>query len=239
MKSTEENAIVEPLGIDPRSPEPILDQALKTALDDEYRAYETYTSIIETFGAKPPFASIVEAEKRHQNALLELFAAHQITPIENRWQGAIAVPQTLHEAYALGVEAEIANIAMYDTLLAYTQNYPDVQDVFYRLQAASYNHHLAAFSSHLNGQNESQTTTMENANVKETVLPSMEKMSEQMNEWSALAAKAANGQMSHEEMLKLLSGTNLSFIAGALIGAIGAGVLGAMTHKNEDEIIKE
>lgn len=238
MKSIEETATLEPLGIDPRSSEPILDQALKTALDDEYRAYETYMYVIETFGAKPPFASIVEAEKRHQNALLELFAAHQITPIENRWQGMTQAPQTLQEAYALGVEAEIANIAMYDTLLSYTQHYPDVQEVFYRLQAASYNHHLPAFSSHLQPQENAMQTAKTTLN-DEATLASMEKLSEHVNEWSTLATKMANGQMSQEEMLKLLNSTNLSFIAGALIGAVGAGVLGAMTQKNEDKTIKE
>ncbi|AFL68890.1 ferritin-like domain-containing protein [Sulfurospirillum barnesii] len=234
MEEIEHKETLAPLGVDPRAPEPILHQALKTALDDEYRAYEAYMRVIETFGAKPPFASIIEAEKRHQTALLELFECHGIVPIENRWVGQMDAPKSLQEAYAMGVEAEISNIAMYDTLLSYTQNYPDVQEVFFRLQAASYNNHLPVFQAHLEGV-ASKAVPNASTPMMENALPSMEKMSEQMSEWSAMAGKLASGQMSQEEMLKLLSGTNFSFIAGALLGAIGAGVVGSMSQKNEEQ----
>lgn len=228
MKSTEESMKVEPLGVNPRLEEPILSQALKTALDDEYRAYESYMMVMETFGAQAPFASIVEAEKRHQKALLELFAQHNIPPIENRWIGNIEAPKSLHEAYVMGFEAEVANVAMYDTLLSYTQNYPEVQEVFFRLQAASYNNHLPVFQAHL----EAKPHPEESAS-KVDATASMEKMSEQLGEWSSMVNRLASGEMRQDEMMKLLSGTNMSFIAGALIGAIGAGVLGAMSQKDE------
>lgn len=42
-----------PSTINPRSNEPILTQALKMALDDEFHAYEAYISVIEKFGHKP------------------------------------------------------------------------------------------------------------------------------------------------------------------------------------------
>jgi hypothetical protein len=115
---------------------------------------------------------------------------------------------------------------MYDTLLAYTGNYPDVQDVFYRLQAASYNNHLPAFQSHLNPN--VQMPSPEHANQN------LDGMIEQMNELSALAGKFSNGQMAQEDILKLLSGPNASFLVGALIGVVGASVLGKMTN-NEDK----
>ncbi len=37
-------------------------------------------------------------------------------------------------------------------------------------------------------------------------------------------------------MLKLLSNTNLSFIGGALLGAVGAGVLSQMTKEKSEDI---
>ena len=37
MNVTENTQVLIPYGIDPRAQEPILDQALKTALDDEYK----------------------------------------------------------------------------------------------------------------------------------------------------------------------------------------------------------
>lgn len=219
-----------PSTINPRSNEPILHQVLKIALDDEFHAYEAYISVIEKFGARTPFTNIVEAEQRHQKALIALFEAHEVPMIENRWVGAVQVPQSLEEAYMMGVNAEVANIQMYDTLLAYTGNYPDVQDVFYRLQAASYNNHLPAFQSHLNPN--VQVPLPENANQN------LDGMIEQMNELSALAGKFTSGQMAQEDILKLLSGQNASFLVGALIGAVGASVLGKMTN-HEDESTKE
>ena len=219
-----------PSTINPRSNEPILHQVLKIALDDEFHAYEAYISVIEKFGARTPFTNIVEAEQRHQKALIALFEAHEVPMIENRWVGAVQVPQSLEEAYVMGVNAEVANIQMYDTLLAYTGNYPDVQDVFYRLQAASYNNHLPAFQSHLNPN--VQMPLPENANQN------LDGMIEQMNELSALAGKFTSGQMAQEDILKLLSGQNASFLVGALIGAVGASVLGKMTN-HEDESTKE
>ncbi len=215
-----------PSTINPRSNEPILHQVLKIALDDEFHAYEAYISVIEKFGARTPFTNIVEAEQRHQKALIALFETHEVPMIENRWVGAVQVPQSLEEAYVMGVNAEVANIQMYDTLLAYTGNYPDVQDVFYRLQAASYNNHLPAFQSHLNPN--VQMPLPENANQN------LDGMIEQMNELSALAGKFSNGQMAQEDILKLLSGPNASFLVGALIGVVGASVLGKMTN-NEDK----
>ncbi len=217
--------------INPRSPEPILHQALKIALDDEFHAREAYITVIETFGPQSPFTNIVEAEQRHQKALIALFKTYEVPLIENRWIDAIEAPKCLQEAYLMGVNAEIENIQMYDTLLSYTGNYPDVQEVFYRLQAASYNNHLPAFQSHLNTQ-EAQTPLP-------PTIQSMDKMNEHITQWSELVHKVANGEMGQEEMFKLLSGTNLSFIAGALLGAVGAGVLGAMTQKNEEETTKE
>ena len=219
-----------PLTINPRSNEPILHQVLKIALDDEFHAYEAYIGVIEKFGALTPFTNIVEAEQRHQKALIALFEAHDVPMIENRWVGVVQVPQSLEEAYVMGVNAEVANIQMYDTLLAYTGNYPDVQDVFYRLQAASYNNHLPAFQSHLNPN--VQMPSPENANQN------LGGMIEQMNELSALAGKFTSGQMAQEDILKLLSGQNASFLVGALIGAVGASVLGKMTN-HEDESTKE
>lgn len=133
----------------------------------------------------------------------------------------------------MGVNAEVANIQMYDMLLAYMGNHPDVQDVFYRLQAASFNNHLPAFQSHLN-PNLSTMPTDFNENVEQN----LDGMINQMNEMSALASKFANGQIAQEDILKLLSGSNASFMVGALVGAVGAGVLGKMMQ-DKDENMKE
>lgn len=218
-----------PERINPRSNEPILHQALKIALDDEFRAYEAYTSVIEKFGAQTPFTNIVEAEQRHQKALIELFEKHDIAMIENRWLGAIESPNSLQEAYSMGVNAEIENIQMYDMLLAYVGNYPDVQDVFYQLQAASFNNHLPAFQSHLEPVFQQAKPTLQNADATLAGL----------NEMSELIGKFSKGEMAPEDMMKIFSGTNASFIVGALVGALGAGVLNSVMKNKESTESKE
>jgi hypothetical protein len=211
-----------PSTINPRLEEPILHQALKMALDDEFHAREAYIRVIETLGAKTPFTTIAASEQNHQEELIKLFEKYQVPIIENRWIGVIEVPKTLHEAYAMGVNAEIANIQLYDTLLAYTGNFPDVQDVFYRLQAASYNHHLPAFQAHL-APAEAKASATQNA---EASLVSIREM-------SALVGKFSKGEMAPEDVMKLLSGTNASFLIGALVGALGAGVMSRVMQEQK------
>lgn len=48
-------------------------EALRDALDDEYKARATYQSVIDKFGPVRPFVNIIEAEERHASALLRLF----------------------------------------------------------------------------------------------------------------------------------------------------------------------
>jgi hypothetical protein len=82
------------------------------------------------------------AEQTHIDLLLPLFEAYGISVPE--FDVDVVVPVTLEEAYQLGVEAEIANIALYQAFL--DQDLPDdVRTVFEQLVEAS-NHHLAAFS---------------------------------------------------------------------------------------------
>jgi len=52
----------------------------------------------------------------------------------------------LTAACQAGVDAEIADAALYDELLKVTDN-PDVMQVFKNLQAASLNNHLPAFEA--------------------------------------------------------------------------------------------
>lgn len=122
--------------------------ALHEALDDEYRARAAYSAIIERFGPVRPFVNIVVSEDRHAAALEQLL--HQAgAPIPaDRWSGAITPPASLREAYALGVQAEIDNHAMYGRLRGMTSE-PEVLRVFDNLASASQDNHLTAFQRHL------------------------------------------------------------------------------------------
>lgn len=123
-----------------------LEIALNEALQDEYKACETYRLVMQKFGAVRPFINIMGAEQRHIQALLPLFRKYQIPIPINQWnERNISIPNTLHEACLMGVQAEIENGEMYHKLLELSAGYPDVQSVFRNLQRASQENHLRAF----------------------------------------------------------------------------------------------
>lgn len=209
-----------------------LEEALQRAFDDELKAYATYSTVVETYGAVFPFVNIVQAEQTHQNALIAVAEARDITLVRNEPE-SITLPKTVQECCELGVAAEIQNIQLYDELLLSVSEYPEVQDLFYRLQAASYNKHLPAFRKCvISYATPSRNEAMANP------MAALESMMGQWGEFSQMAQKIAKGEVSQEEIAQLLN-SNFSFIAGALLGVVGASVLGGMIQpedqKNEQE----
>lgn len=128
-----------------------LEDMLTAALLDEYLAQATYEQIINTYGEVKPFTNIVLAEQQHINLLLPLFETYGISVPENQAASQVVLPDSIASALATGVEAEKANIAMYEAFLAQDNLNDDVRSVFELLKTAS-EHHLAAFSKdRLNG----------------------------------------------------------------------------------------
>lgn len=126
------------------SPTEIEIQVLNEALDDEYHAWATYDQVIADFGDAPPFGNIREAEARHIEALVTLFARYGLAVPENPWPGKVVRYACLQAACEAGVTAEIANGEMYERLLGSSLR-PDIVTVLRNLQAASQQRHLAAF----------------------------------------------------------------------------------------------
>ena len=114
------------------------------ALDDEYKAWSVYDQVIDDFGNVRPFTNIQRAEEKHIAALVNLFEAYDLEVPENEWAGNVPSYDTLNDAYAAGVQAEIDNAALYDQLFDMTEN-PDIVRVFTSLQQASLTKHLPAF----------------------------------------------------------------------------------------------
>ncbi len=123
-----------------------LEDMLTYAILDEYLAKAEYEAIIDTFGEVMPFVRIVEAEQTHIELLLPLFEAYDIEVPENNAVDFIVIPESITSALATGVEAEEANIAMYQLFLAQDNLSDDVRTVFEYLVNASENH-LQAFSN--------------------------------------------------------------------------------------------
>jgi hypothetical protein len=119
-------------------------EALGLALNDEYRAWATYDQVIIDLGAIPPFTKIVPAEQTHIDALVALFVRYGLEVPPNPWPGNVPTFETRPAACAGGVEAETANVALYDQLLGQVEH-PSIIRVFTKLQLASLTKHLPAF----------------------------------------------------------------------------------------------
>ena len=120
--------------------------ALNQAINDEYKAYSTYESVIKKLGNVRPFSMIIRAEEQHISALKSIYDKYGLTVPENTLAKKITAPSTLSQACQTGVDAEIANAALYrDKLLPAVTDYPDITQVFENLMNASQQKHLPAF----------------------------------------------------------------------------------------------
>ena len=123
-----------------------LEEALRAALDDEYHARATYRAVLDAFGEARPFINIVESEERHIQALKRQCEKHGIAVPSDKWAGRVSAPESLERACEDAVKAERENAALYEKLIEAASDYPDVQETFRRLQAASQERHLPAFA---------------------------------------------------------------------------------------------
>lgn len=123
-----------------------LAQALVDAIQDEYHAEEVYQGVLTDFGEVAPFSNIIGAEERHSSAIARLFESRGWDVPASNWNAA-NVPhfESIAEACQTGVSAEIANVAVYDGLLADLMLPSDVVRVFESNRAASLERHLPAF----------------------------------------------------------------------------------------------
>lgn len=121
-------------------------EALHMALDDEYHAFAVYQAVIADFGDISPFVEIAQSESRHIEALLKHFEKHNILPPENAWLGNVPVFDSVQDACQAGVEAELANIALYERLFSMIDD-PGLFQVFTNLSQASRESHLPEFQS--------------------------------------------------------------------------------------------
>ncbi len=120
--------------------------ALDQAIEDEYKAHTVYEKVIDKLGSVRPFIMIVRAEEQHIASLKAIYDKYGITIPENQWENKIEVPGNLKESCQVGVDAEIANVALYrDKLIPAVKDYEDITTVFNNLMKASENNHLPSF----------------------------------------------------------------------------------------------
>jgi hypothetical protein len=113
------------------------------AIEEEYTARALYESVIATFGDVVPFPEIAASEAMHASALIRQAEKYGVAVPA---YSAIDFPAfgTIEEACQAGVNAEIADAALYDDLMSFT-THTDLLRVYTNLQSASLNKHLPEF----------------------------------------------------------------------------------------------
>ncbi|MFY9079897.1 DUF2202 domain-containing protein [Aliarcobacter cryaerophilus] len=187
------------------------EQILQIAIYHEFKAYETYSKIIEKFGNIKPFSNIKEAEAVHYSVLIQLAQKYNVEVPKNDWTEKIDIPNTIIECCELGVAGEIDNITMYNHLLSFaTKN--DIIDLLFQLQAASYNNHLPVFRNCV-------INHYSNTNLSHNSEDIMEKM----QEYQEIINNLMNGNINEETIStitsKLFSNITFQFLGGAASGA--------------------
>ena len=188
------------------------EQILQIAIYDEFKAYETYSKIIETFGNINPFINIKESEAVHYSMLIKLAEKYGVEVPINDWKDKIEIPNNLIECYELGVAGEIENIAMYNNLLINSTK-SDITDALFRLQAASFNNHLPAFRSCvINYYNSFHSSS----NSSEDIMQKMQEYQEIVN--NLMSGNIDENTISNLSS-KLFSNISFQFLGGAVSGA--------------------
>ena len=121
--------------------------AMALTLQDEYHAENTYRRVLADFGQVFPFSRIVNAEQRHSAAIAGLYRNRSLEVPTSEWNlGNVPRFESIREACTAAAQAEIDNIALYDTYLE-LELPTDVRNVFTNNRAASLHNHLPAFEA--------------------------------------------------------------------------------------------
>lgn len=114
--------------------------------DGEYNSAAQYGAVIAKFGQVEPYVSIKAGEERHISALTRQLERFGVTVPPNPFEGKVTAPASLEAAAKAWAVGEVANVEMYDALLA------DVDDaglkrVLTNLRRASDESHLPLFQA--------------------------------------------------------------------------------------------
>ncbi len=122
------------------------EKALQEAILEEYGALNLYQSAIAQLGNLYPFSQIARSEQQHIDALVLQANKYGVAVPANPGLSTQPTFGTLAQACQAGINAEIADAALYDTLKPVT-THSDLLRVYDNLQSASLNNHLPAFQT--------------------------------------------------------------------------------------------
>ena len=128
-----------------------IQDVLDRAIDDERHAIAFYTAVMTKHGERRPFSNIINAERRHEAALLEQYKRLGLDVPDNRWADRkFEVHDSFAEVCDASAVAEVRNGQIYDELIAECDD-SIVRETFDQLRRASVERHLRAFRRHGSG----------------------------------------------------------------------------------------
>lgn len=212
---------------------PMVAQVLRIAAYDELHALAFYRRVVEQFGPVAPFVQIVEAEQRHYQMVWGLLERYRIMAPVDSWHQYVTIPGTLVECCEMGVAAEIDNVALYEHLLRQVDQ-KDIRELFYRLQAASHNHHLPALR---NGIRHYQGGATAEVDLKEIYQRhgrhQLEEIFDKVERYRPLLESIKTGQVDPEALEKVLQESNLALIGGVVLGGVAMMTWNIMQKEKE------
>lgn len=113
--------------------------------EGEYAASAMYQAVIDRYGPVEPYVTIKAAEDRHVAALIRQLDRLGVAAPANPYVGKVAAPASLKEAASAWAEGEVANVALYDDLLAQVSADTRLRTVLSNLRRASLEQHLPLF----------------------------------------------------------------------------------------------
>lgn len=115
-----------------------------TSPDGEFAASASYQAVLDKFGQVEPYATILQAELKHINALSRQLERAGVVVPANPYLGNLVAPENLQLAAEAWAEGEILNVQMYDELLAQTTD-SNLSRVLTNLRRSSQESHLPLF----------------------------------------------------------------------------------------------
>lgn len=143
--SNESDAATSVENLAPGSNEAIAWEALMGP-DGEYAAAASYQAVLDEFGPVEPYKTIKAAEERHIDALIRQLQRYGIDVPANPYLGQLEAPADLETAAREWAVGEIANVEMYDDLIAQADDRQLIR-VLENLRRASLESHLPAFEA--------------------------------------------------------------------------------------------
>ena len=134
-----------PAGVDPDSDAALAWDALLSPTG-EYAAAASYLAALDRFGEVEPYATILEGELRHIDALTRQLDRAGIEAPDNPYIGLVVAPNNLQTAAEAWAEGEIDNVALYDELLDRADD-SRLVTVLGNLRRASLESHLPLFEA--------------------------------------------------------------------------------------------